>query len=313
MALRAKKPSIPTTRRFKGIVFGKSGVGKTWFSLDFPDVYYVDTEGGAREAHYKQKMLDKGIVEVTPEQGASNFDTVLDEFKTLATSRHDFRSVVLDSFSSLYLTKAAEAEEEIGSDFGKDRKAANKPTRQLVRWINRMDLNVLLICHSKEKWENQPGAGGKSERVAVGQTFDGYDKLEYELDLMIEAVASAPNQPPIGVVRKSRLREFPVGDRFPLTYDEFAKRFGREHLEKSVTPIVLATAEEVAKLRRLARAAQISDEVQAKWLQKAQAETFEEMSQPVVQTLITFCESKVSKSLESAEAESDKEEVEIAV
>jgi hypothetical protein len=308
MTLRAKKPTVPTHRRFKAIVYGKSGVGKTWFALGLPNLYFVDAEGGAREAHYKQRMIERGIVEVSPEQGASDFNVVLDEFKTLATTRHGFKSVALDSFTSLYLGKAAEAEEAMGSEFGRDKKEANKPTRQLMRWINRMDLNVLLLCHSKDKWENVTGANGKPERTSTGQTFDGYEKLEYELDLMIEALpGGGPGKPPIGVVRKSRLNEFPVGDRFLLTYEEFASRFGREHLEQDVTPIDLPSADEVAKLRRLAKAAEVTEETQSKWLHKAVAESFEEMPRDVVQKLIAFCESK----LESIT--SDSPEVSIAV
>jgi hypothetical protein len=300
MALRAKKPTVPTHRRFKAIVHGKSGVGKTWFALGLPNLYYVDAEGGAREAHYKERMIERGIVEVGPEQGASDFNVVLDEFKTLATTRHGFKSVALDSFTSLYLGKAAEAEEALGSDFGRDKKEANKPTRQLMRWINRMDLNVLLLCHSKDKWENVTGGNGKTERVSTGQTFDGYEKLEYELDLMIEALPGGAGKPPIGVVRKSRLREFPVGDRFQLTYEEFGSRFGREHLEQDATPIELPTADEVAKLRRLVKAAEVSDETQAKWLHKAEAESFEETPREVVQKLIAFCESKLESITSNA-------------
>ena len=47
MALKAKQPVdvIPTKPKF--MISGNSGVGKTFFSLQFPKPYLIDTEGGA--------------------------------------------------------------------------------------------------------------------------------------------------------------------------------------------------------------------------------------------------------------------------
>jgi hypothetical protein len=57
VAPKAAEPSKP-----KMLIFGKPGVGKTWTSLDFPNVYYVDTEGGADLAHYTDKLEKSGGV-----------------------------------------------------------------------------------------------------------------------------------------------------------------------------------------------------------------------------------------------------------
>ena len=71
VAPKAAEPSKP-----KVLIFGKPGVGKTWQALDFPSVYYIDTEGGADLAHYTDKLERSGgvyrarLLQGGPDQGA---------------------------------------------------------------------------------------------------------------------------------------------------------------------------------------------------------------------------------------------------
>ena len=63
IAPKAAEPSKP-----KMLIYGKPGVGKTWAALDFPSVYYMDTEGGADLEHYTDKLLAAGGMYFGPEQ-----------------------------------------------------------------------------------------------------------------------------------------------------------------------------------------------------------------------------------------------------
>ena len=45
--LKAVKPEARGSQRAKIIISGGAGVGKTYFALDFPSVYYIDVEGSA--------------------------------------------------------------------------------------------------------------------------------------------------------------------------------------------------------------------------------------------------------------------------
>jgi len=67
-----------------------------------------------------------------------------------------------------------------------------------------------------------------------------------------------------------------------------------EYLEKKIAPIELPNADEVAKLRRMCLAAQITSEVQAKWLNKSEAESFEQMPRENVLKAIAHCEAKIA-------------------
>src|SRR5664280_1663930 len=73
--LKAKDPKTTEPSKPKILIFGKPGVGKTWFSLDFPSVYYIDTEGGADLAHYTAKLIKSGGVYMGPEDGSLDFPT----------------------------------------------------------------------------------------------------------------------------------------------------------------------------------------------------------------------------------------------
>jgi hypothetical protein len=233
-------------------------------------VFYIDTEGGANLDHYTDKLRASGARYMGPEHGAQDFNTVIETIQTLATTKHGFRTVVIDSFSKLYNIAAAEAAEKGGDDFGRDKKEANKPTRRLVRWMDKLDMNCLLICHEKDKW--------KSGELA-GQTYDGWDKLEYELHLalQIQKRGEGPNCKRVAVVRKSRLVGFPDGTTFDWAYASFAERFGRDVMEAQSEAIQIATPEQLAKLNNLIEALNVSPEDVQKLLDKAEAERFEEV------------------------------------
>lgn len=286
MALRAIKPEIVKPSKPKFLVSGKSGVGKTQFSIHFPKPYLIDTEGGATREQYMKKLIASGGAYFGKDQGSQDFKTVINEIRELATTRHDYRTLIVDSFTKLYLMTAAAAEEEVGSDYGKDKKEANKPTRQLIRWLEKIDMTVILICHQKDKWEHK----GK-DITYVGTTFDGYDKLEYDLDLWIEIQKTGKERD--FLVKKSRVAAFPEGQEFPLDYEKFCELYGREAIEAPVKQLVMATPEQVTKIRRLIETVRLEDEIVQKWLKKAAADTFDEMSAEQIEKCIAFIEAKI--------------------
>src|ERR1700679_323108 len=102
--LRGRDPTEAKPSRPKILIFGKPGVGKTWASLDFPSVYYIDTEGGADLDHYRAKLRNSGGAYLGPDQGSLDFDVVIAQIQALATEEHHYRTVVIDSISKLWNT-----------------------------------------------------------------------------------------------------------------------------------------------------------------------------------------------------------------
>lgn len=284
MVLKAKaaeevKPSKP-----KMLISGESGVGKTFFALDFPMPYFFDTEQGATREQYQQKLKKANGVYFGKEEGSQDFKSVIEETKQLCTTSHPYRTAIYDSFTYLYMLEAAIAEADKGSDFGRDKKMANIPTRQLMSQLEKLDMNIILICHSKQKWERK----GK-DIIDAGSTFDGYDKLEYILDLWIEI----PKGGKTFIVRKSRINSLRQGDSYPLSYEKFAELYGKEVIEKQSVPLVLATPEQIARFNALVEGLKIDKETQEKWLTKCGVESFVDMSSNQIDSLIQFCEKKI--------------------
>lgn len=284
MALKARSPEDVKPSKPKMLISGESGVGKTFFALDFPKPYLFDTEQGANRAQYQDKLKRAGGVYFGKDEGSQDFKAVIEETKQLCTTDHPYKTAIYDSFTYLYMLEAAIAEADKGSEFGRDKKMANIPTRQLMSQLEKLDMNIILICHSKQKWERK----GK-DIIDAGSTFDGYDKLEYILDLWIEI----PKGGKTFIVRKSRIASLRQGDSHPLSYDKFAELYGKEVIEKPSVPVILATAEEVARLLVLIDGLKIDQETQDKWLTKCGVEEYADMSQEQIKSLIAFCEKKI--------------------
>lgn len=256
VAPKAAEPSKP-----KILIFGKAGVGKTWGALDFPKVYYIDTEGGADLSHYTNKLEKSGGVYFGPEQGSQSMQTIIDEIKTLATEDHGYKTLVIDSISKVFnleITKEAERLSDHGlkNEFAADKKPAVKLTARLISWINRLDMNVILIAHEKPLW-------AKGEQIGV--TFDAHEKLEYELHLCLNIVKTGLTRK--AFIKKTRLTGFPDGESFEWSYPEFANRYGKDIMEKKAQQIILATPEQISEANRLLGIVKLSEtDKQDKWI-----------------------------------------------
>lgn len=285
MALKAKKPELIKPSKPKFILSGKSGVGKTWLMLDFKKPYVIDCEGGATEPQYVKKMNEAGAGYMGKEEGSQDFKTVIDQVKELATTKHDYQTLIIDSFTKLYNLTAAIAEEKVGNTYQADKKEAQKPTRQLQLWMDRLDMVICLVCHSKPKWENGQPTGTT--------TFDGWDKLEYDLNLWVELVQTGKRRDI--VVRKSRLEGFILGNSYPADYDTFAKLYGREIIEKPMEQVILATPTQIGELKSLIATFNVPEEDQKKALKKRDVETYEELSSEQITEMIVGLTSKLPK------------------
>lgn len=286
MALKAVQPNEVKPSKVKMLVSGEPGTGKTTWSLQWPSVYLIDAEGGAVRKQYQEKLKEVNGLYFGKEQGANSFQDVIDEVKTLATTKHDRKTLVIDSFSHLYLNEAAEAEERVGDAFGKDKKEANKPTRQLMRWINKCDMNVILIAHTKAKWVRKG-----NEIFQDGNTFEGYAKLEYDLDLFIEIMPGYKTF----LIKKSRIESLPQGSSMPLSFKNFAEIYGEDVLSSDVTPAKMADKKQIKKLGDLIETLNIDKAQVDKWKKKVDVDEFEEMTSEQVDSLINVLTKKIQE------------------
>lgn len=292
--LRAVAPKAAAPSRSKCLVYGSPGVGKTWTALDFPTVFYIDTEGGANLPHYTDKLAAAGGVYLGPAEGSNDFQTVMEQVRALAEEQHGYRTLVIDSISKLFNDTVAREADRIANEGKKDEYGASKKPavaymRRLVSWLTRLDMNVILIAHAKDEYAPTGGAG---ERQVIGRTFDCWDKLEYELDLCIQIEKRGASR--VAIVRKSRLPGFPPAGTLPWSYEEFASRYGREQLEAEAKALQLATPEQVMELRDLLERVRMPEGWLAKCMERANVETLEELDADQIGKMINAAKEKLA-------------------
>lgn len=281
------EPSKP-----KILIYGKPGVGKTWTSLDFPSVYYIDSEGGADLEHYTDKLKKSGGAYFGVEHGALSFDAIIEQIQALATENHHYKTVVIDSITKIFNTAISDEGERLQrenkkNEFGIDKKPAVYQIKRLINWLQRLDMNVILIAHQKPLW----GTDKNGDRSEIGTTFDCWDKLEYELHLCLNIEKNGNSR--LARIKKTRLLGFPDASTFPWAYDEFSKLYGKDVIEKKAETLVLATPEQVTEMTTLLDLVKLPEGEVDKWLTKASVTSFAEMDQSKIIACINSLKSKI--------------------
>jgi hypothetical protein len=286
-ALKGHDPKNIQPSKPKVLIYGAAGCGKTWTSLDFPSVYYIDTEGGADLPQYAAKLKTSKAAYMGPDDGANDFRTVIEEVQTLATTDHPYKTLVIDSFSKLFNNQLSQTAEQLEKEkkedaFGLSKKPAIALTRRLIAWLDKLDMNVVLICHEKAQWGD-----GKQ----IGITFDGYEKLMYELHLCLH-ISKQGNSRKAKVV-KSRLEAFPDAEIFDWSYASFADRYGRSVMETAAKKLEMATPEQVKAYASLLDAVKVEPETLEKWA--SACDNVAELDSVALQKRIDWLRSKLPK------------------
>lgn len=287
--LKAKAPELIKQGKIKAVLYGVSGVGKTTLALSFPAPYYFDVEGGAKGPQYRELLKKSGGAYLGPEDGTLSFDTLIEQMQALATEKHGFKTLIVDSLTKLFQSTIAAEAERLGDKdaFGASKKPAIAAMRRLVMWASRLDMNIWFICHETAEWGIVNG-----QRAEIGRVADVWDKLIYELDLAVHATKRGPQR--VALVKKSRLTGFPDADSFPLDYAEFAARHGKESVEASSETITLALPEQVAEVTKLLDLVKTDPADIQKWFDKANVAAWPEMTSDQIGKVIEFLRKKIA-------------------
>lgn len=293
--LKGKSPGTVEPGKTKSVIFGASGAGKTWFTLTFPAPYYIDTEGGAQLKHYQDRLKRSGGAYLGPEEGSLDFDVIIDQIRALVTEKHAYKTLVIDSITKVFQVAIANEQERLGEKdaFGASKKPAIAKMRQLINWIDKLDMNVWLVAHETAEWGVNPKTGQREE---VGKIPDVWDKTVYELDLGLQVQKRGNIPVPWCKVHKSRLLGFPQGSGFELDYKGFAERYGKDYIEAETKQIVLATDSNVAEIKRLVEILKVPDTETGKLLSRAKADSWADMTDEQARKTIVWLKSKLEGS-----------------
>lgn len=284
MTLKFKKPEIKQ-QRLKAMFYGEMGTGKSTCAAQFPKTAYIDTEDTTSKKKYAKLIIEnEGSVLAT-----GDFDEILQQVKELMTTQHDYKTLVIDSLTIPYENLQNDCERITGNEFGRHVTAANKKMKLLVNLLLRMDLNVIVTCQAKKEYG--------SNMSVIGQTYSCYNRLGYMFDLVFETQIRGDKF--YAVTKKSRIDEFPMNESFIFSYEEVIKRYGADCIEKNVIPQELATESQVKEINKLIDLFKIPEETYMKWVEKHNAESFDELSKEVIQKIIEHLKSKIKEGEET--------------
>lgn len=299
--LKAKPPEETSPGKLKAMLYGTFGAGKSWAALGFPAPFYFDTEGGADLAHYQKKLKAAGGGYLGPKDGTQNAEFLIEQIKALATERHGYKTLIVDSITKLYQTIIANEQERLQSvnqpdAFGASKKPAVRFMRQLVNWVGKLDMNVWFIAHETTEW----GLDANGNRTEIGKAADCWDKLPYELHLALW-VQKRGTTARVAIVKKTRLLGFPEGSSVPLqsngedvSYSEIAARYGKDFIEAEVKQFEPATPEQVAEIVHLVGVLKTTPEEISKILTKAQADEWSELNTEQAAKTIQWLNAKIT-------------------
>jgi hypothetical protein len=292
--IKGKQPGTVTPGKTKGVIFGAPGVGKTWFATSFPAPYLIDTESGANLKHYQERLQEANGLYLGPEDGSLDFATVIEQMQALATEKHPYKTLIIDSVTKLFQTCIANEAERLGAKdaFGASKKPAIAQMRRLVNWASKLDMNIWFVAHESPEWGLNQVTGQREE---IGRIPDVWDKLIYELNLCLRVFRRGKTYPAIAAVHKSRLTGFQLGDTFDLEYGVFAARYGKDYIEADAKQITLAAAEDVTEIARLVAVLKVPEEDCEKILTRAAASSWAELTDEQAKKTIAWLKAMIDK------------------
>lgn len=288
---KLRKPTA-VEKRFKALFYGPAGSGKTTAAIQFPSPILVDTEGGAENEQYVQRLAAAGGMYLGPRDGAMDFDVLLELCRELLGKKHDYRTLVIDPLTVVYNEMLDKSATVNGTEFGRHKAEPDRKIKHLLSLITRLDLNVIITSHAKPNWVRVKDHKGKDTAVQEGMTFDCYGRLDYLFDLVIEVGKRGKDR--VGIVKKTRLERFPEGEVIPFNYAEVAERYGIARMEAAASVIELATPEQVAEAAALAKAADIPTDTIEKWWDRANAAGWAEMPAESIAKCIVYLKAKTT-------------------
>ena len=283
--LRGKPPSEAKPARPRMLIYGEAGIGKTWGSF-WQDCYFVDTEGGASLPNYVEKLEQCNAQYLGPEDGACDVAVLLSEVMALATVEHDRKTLVIDSITKVFNTAVQIEHDRIVESgrvpqFGAEKKPAVALMRRMLRWFDRLDMNVILIAHERPLW---------SDGEEIGKTFDCWDKLRYELSLVLQ-ILQYGDEVKARVV-KSRYDAFKAYDLIDWDVRTFQKHF--DTIDNVAKPVEMITDEQLATINELTNLWG-GCPWEEKWFDAAGATCWTQMPRDVAEKCIVFWERKEQK------------------
>ena len=237
-----------------------------------------------------------------------NFKDLLEEVKTLASVKHGYQTLVIDSITPIYTKLVDDCHAELMRSsrngriaIGQEYREAKKRCKQLVDLLKTIDMNVVVLAHAKDKWEDDK---------VTGTTFDAYDKFDYFSEVVMEAkLEHDPKRNSYdyrATVIKSTLGALPARLKIDFNYATFSKLYEKELKAFTARPVLQQQEVPLQKtapvhpipqgpkvkeetrnhLKFLVAQCQIAQDVVNKWFAKAGVSKFDDFTEEQAMRII---------------------------
>lgn len=159
------------------VLLGKPGSGKTTVAGTFPKPMLYVSIGSDGGGVVLSGMDDIDVVDLRSNEKTSVYMQMMSLIEELRTSKHKYKSVVIDAYSSIEEDQVTFAERAKGKQLSLDERGAimNMMVRMrdaIVSLAEREQEEYVLICHIKNKEDVDNITGEKSMQIIPKMTYN---------------------------------------------------------------------------------------------------------------------------------------------
>lgn len=278
--------------RVIALISGDSGCGKSFFVANLKKAIIYDTDIGGGLAYADKRIEANGSLRIE----MSSYKELLEDLRARAKDGRlrPFVTVVIDHVTGLQQEGSTRHNPNLTADFGRSNDAATREWRKIREFMRIMDFNLVVTAHLKSKYENDK---------MVGQISDGPKNLEADFGIVVYLMRKGMSYPSAAKVQKWRRDPSDPRGEVPWTFDFTVDQFeaiagsamGRERV--AVAP---ATEAQIKELKELLSVVKLEEGRFEKWLEKAGAESVEELTADRANEALKLLKDRLPKSATSA-------------